>query len=316
MGLQDREYYRDDDESGFREWIGRRVTVVLVAVTIGVFLVQLFTNRDQNKSPGPVFDAFCLDAPKVQDGQVWRILTANFVCEAEYFLPLLIGLVILYWFGIRKEEMDGGRDLVAFYLLSGIFCQLGLFLLKITNVLDPAVKGFGPFGSFTAILAWFGTRYARQPVNIFVATVPAWSAVAGILALGVLLRFGGKMAGEFFAYDLLGVTFGFGYEKAGLRVGDWIASLGGGSPGRRHSQARLRVLSEDEDSDFLPFDDGPVGAGVAQAVEPKKNVDEQLEAKLDRVLEKVSRTGRESLTADEKAILQKASEVYKRRRGR
>jgi len=45
-----------------------------------------------------------------------------------------------------------------------------------------------------------------------------------------------------------------------------------------------------------------------------RGVDEQLEAKLDQVLEKVARFGRESLTSEEQQILQRASEIYKRRR--
>ena len=44
-------------------------------------------------------------------------------------------------------------------------------------------------------------------------------------------------------------------------------------------------------------------------------VDEQLEAKLDRVLDKVAKSGQDSLSADERSVLLKASEVYKRRRG-
>jgi len=148
-----------------------------------------------------------------------------------------------------------------------------------------------------------------------VATVPAWGAVAGVLVLGVLFRLNLKFASEFITYDVFGALFGFAYEKGGVRIGDWLARLGGASVERRRTPARLRVLPRDEDSEFHLFeDDSAVPAGVAQAAEPKKSVDEQLEAKLDRVLEKVSQTGRESLTADERAILQKASEVYKRRR--
>jgi hypothetical protein len=45
-----------------------------------------------------------------------------------------------------------------------------------------------------------------------------------------------------------------------------------------------------------------------------KGIDEHLEAKLDQVLEKVLRSGRESLTKEETQILLKASEVYKKRR--
>jgi rhomboid family protein len=311
MGLQDREYYRDDDEPGFREWIGRRMTVVLIAVGVAVFLLQLFTNPDR-KPTDPVFDAFCLDTAKVQDGQVWRVFTASFVYHSDHFLSFLFGLVILYFFGIRKEEADGSRDLVTFFLLAGMVGQLVVFLAKLTGVLDPAVQGFGAFAPVTAVLAWFGTRYAR----LYVATVPAWGAVVGVLVLGVLFRLGRPYSGEILAYDLVGALFGFGYEKAGLRAGDWLARLGGASVDRRRSPSRLRVVPRDEDSEFHLFeDDAPVGAGVARAPEPKKSVDEQLEAKLDRVLEKVSRSGRESLTGDERAILQKASEVYKRRRG-
>ena len=44
------------------------------------------------------------------------------------------------------------------------------------------------------------------------------------------------------------------------------------------------------------------------------DVDEQLEAKLDAVLEKVARFGRGSLTEGENQILMRASEIYKKRR--
>ena len=46
----------------------------------------------------------------------------------------------------------------------------------------------------------------------------------------------------------------------------------------------------------------------------RRTVDEQLEAKLDAVLEKVSTSGMQSLTEEEKSILKKASEVMKRRK--
>ena len=44
------------------------------------------------------------------------------------------------------------------------------------------------------------------------------------------------------------------------------------------------------------------------------DMDEQLEAKLDAVLEKVARFGQDSLTESERQILQRASDMYKRRR--
>jgi hypothetical protein len=58
----------------------------------------------------------------------------------------------------------------------------------------------------------------------------------------------------------------------------------------------------------------PVGASVQAAPRPAEAADEQLEAKLDAVLEKVSKYGQESLTPEEREILFKASELYKKRR--
>ena len=43
-------------------------------------------------------------------------------------------------------------------------------------------------------------------------------------------------------------------------------------------------------------------------------MDEQLEAKLDEVLEKVKKQGQDSLTDDERAVLFRASEIYRKRR--
>jgi hypothetical protein len=69
------------------------------------------------------------------------------------------------------------------------------------------------------------------------------------------------------------------------------------------SRPRLRVFREEEESQPVP-----VGAPAAP------RVDEHLEAELDAILEKLSRTGREGLTEQEREILKRASEVYKRKR--
>ena len=61
----------------------------------------------------------------------------------------------------------------------------------------------------------------------------------------------------------------------------------------------------------------PVGAPVNKAAPPPAGggaADEQLEAKLDAVQEKVSKQGKESLTPEERQILVRASELYKKPR--
>jgi hypothetical protein len=99
---------------------------------------------------------------------------------------------------------------------------------------------------------------------------------------------------------LAGAAFGLAYYKFRWRLIDLWPKLQTWK--KRRSQPRLRVYREEE----TPT---PVTVAAAAPVE-----DEQLEAKMDAVLEKISRTGKESLTESERAVLLQASEVFKRRR--
>jgi hypothetical protein len=55
-------------------------------------------------------------------------------------------------------------------------------------------------------------------------------------------------------------------------------------------------------------------APVAVPAAPRRLDDEQLEARMDAILEKISRVGKENLTDTERQVLLRASEVYRRRR--
>jgi hypothetical protein len=81
-------------------------------------------------------------------------------------------------------------------------------------------------------------------------------------------------------------------------------------PAGSRVRPQLRVVSA-VDPDDTPE---PVGAAVESQPRPKEAADENLEAKVDQVLEKVSKHGQESLTPEERDILFKASELYKKRR--
>jgi len=79
------------------------------------------------------------------------------------------------------------------------------------------------------------------------------------------------------------------------------------SPGvwrKQRARARLRLYREEDEPST------PVRAAVPAAAD----VDEQLEARMDAVLQKVSDHGIESLTEQERNILLQASERIKRKR--
>ena len=111
-----------------------------------------------------------------------------------------------------------------------------------------------------------------------------------------------------FAAHLTGAAFGFMYYRFQWRVLNWIPSFGTATTAKPR-KSQLKVFREDVDEvETVAVPTTPV---------PKTSdseVDEQLEAKLDRVLEKVAQFGQSSLTESEREILFRASEIYKKRR--
>jgi hypothetical protein len=99
---------------------------------------------------------------------------------------------------------------------------------------------------------------------------------------------------------LTGAAFAFGYYKWQWRLASlWNIVARFRLP--RFRRPRLRVYRE------------APSTPVRSRPRPIED-DEQLEARLDAVLDKVAREGQASLTESEKAILVRASEVYRRKR--
>ena len=116
------------------------------------------------------------------------------------------------------------------------------------------------------------------------------------------------------AVHLAGAAFAFLYHTYTLRVLNWLpGGRGSGQDGPPRAAAQApRAAGEAA----AGAGRGRVGGrgGRGSAVGRVAGVDEHLEAKLDEVLAKVAKHGKESLTEAEREILLKASEIYKKRR--
>jgi hypothetical protein len=175
------------------------------------------------------------------------------------------------------------------------------------SFLHPMPMGcLGASGAVTAVMVLFACHFPTRPIYLlFVLAVPMWAFVGFSVLLDALYFMNGQPTGTAVVVHLAGAALGFGYYKLQWRLSPlwtWILTS---RPSRFRSRPRLRVYSGDE---------GPRSEPVPVATAPVGNVDEQLEAKLDAVLEKVARSGQASLSAGERAILLRASEIYKKRR--
>src|SRR5262249_28398795 len=132
----------------------------------------------------------------------------------------------------------------------------------------------------------------------FIIPVRVIVLVVIFVVLDLMTLLSGEQTGVAVAVHLGGAAFGFLYYRFGWRIMNWWPSRMSMRP--RRGRPKLRVFRDANDEDTA-LNDG-------------SDPDDVLEAEVDRVLEKVQRYGKASLTEREHQILLRASEVYKQRR--
>ena len=215
-------------------------------------------------------------------------------------------MLVLYFVGTRMEEEYGGREFLAFYLTAGLFANTAYFLCHQTG-LQPFAFAVGASGAVVAALVLYAFHHPNQQVLLFfVIPMPVWVLVVAYVVLDMLGAIGAVRGQIAYAVHLGGALFGFLYYQWGGR----ITALFRHSPAaRRRRQPALRIVPAEPQE--TPE---PVPATVDAPPRPEPTSDEPFEVKVDRVLAKVSALGQESLTEEEREILFRAGEVYKKRR--
>lgn len=298
MGVYDREYYRNEGPSFLGALERGQVCKWLIIINIGVFVLQLLLDRPAGGAP--ISNWFALSAQDVLKGEVWRLLTYAFLHSPTSLWHILFNVLLLWWFGSEIEELYGSREFLAFYLLSAIVGGLAYVGWELTQpFMGPGA--IGASGAVTATMVLFCFHYPHRKILLFfVLPVPVWLLVVFMVATDAFSLLGNIETHVAVACHLGGALFGFLYYRYQWRLLDLWSGFRGFA--RRTSQPRLRIYREEPEMSAMP------------AMTAASGSDEQLEAKLDVVLEKVARSGKESLTETEREILLRASELYKRRR--
>jgi membrane associated rhomboid family serine protease len=305
MGIYDREYYRREGPS-FLGSISEhgKVCKALILINVACFVVQLLTEpRGSEQGLGSFTSWFDLNAELVLQGQVWRLLTYAFLHDpGGGGLPwhIIFNMLCLWWFGTDVEDHYGPREFLWIYLVSALLGGVAFVLAHLAGMEGNLC--IGASGAVTAIMVLCACHNPTRMIIVFIIPVPIW--------LFVVLSVGWD-AWRFLQHDpgtrtavtvhLGGALFAFVYYKRNWRVLSGWSSFRTWQ--RQLFRPRLRVYRE-EPREPVHVAAPPTG----------REVDEQLEAKLDAVLEKVARFGQSSLNDSERQILMRASEVYKRRR--
>ncbi len=322
MGLYDREYYRE--EHARREaWQIGPVTIGLIAVTVLVYFAQLATLdlRRYGAWTDPLMFWGGYSTDKILDGEVWRLVTPLFLHHPfESIWLFAASLIVLAYCGRGVEGTHGPKEMFWYYVATGLVALLGLFAASVARPFQflPPEPGYGCGGPVAAVMVLYALHAPNDRVPLVLGSVRAGLLASAIVLVNIALfaLSGGR---HFAAVPVLaGAAFAMAYHQFGWRVSNWVPDL----PGLRRrapvrSPIKSRPLFRDADVETPepktpPL--APVRKGDSTAEAPALRVDEQLEAELDRVLGKVAKTGKASLTAEEHALLLRASEIYKMKR--
>lgn len=306
MGIYDREYIRE--RPGFLGSFYERGLMCkwLIGINVVVFLLQLIARNAVRPELGrpdidPLTGALWLDASKVLEGQFWRLLSYSFLHDPGDPFHILFNMLFLWWFGTDVEDLYGPREFLAFYLVSAFLGGI-VFVLGHLTTKDPCL---GASGAVTAVMVLCAMHYPTRIILLFMfLPVPIWLFVVFNVAQDLFGVMGRDRTGVAFDVHLAGALFGFLYYKWQWRLTTWLPKLK--TWRKRLTQPRLRVYKGDEEQ--------PAAVPAGSPSLTRQDDEEQLEAKVDAVLEKLQRVGKENLTESEQQLLVRASEVFRRRR--
>ena len=281
------------------------VLIQLIYINVAVFLVIkllfviLFLGNVQDLNHA-VVNILAVPA-SVQEliFKPWTLITYMFL-HLEFF-HILFNLLWLYWFGQIFLRYLTPRQLLSNYLLgglSGAFLYILLFnLLPVFQASVPVSQALGASAAVMAIAIAISVYAPEYTIHLmFIGPVKLkWLAVVFVVtdiiqiastnAGGHIAHLGGALFGYLYVSRLKnGKDITAGFSKAM----DGLASVF--KPGKKMRVSyRKTSATKEDDWEFN-----------------KRKVNEQEE--IDRILEKIAKSGYESLTKREKEILFKASD--------
>lgn len=293
--LEDRDYMRQPE-------YGPRVsyTVVLLIVNAVVFVAQQIAAH----FPGG-FDFtqtfFALSLPGIKSGYVWQLLTFQFMHAS--LTHILFNSLAIFFFGRSVETAIGGRSFLILYFTSGVIGGVVQMLYALitsdpTPVVGASAGGMGLIGAFS-MMAWderFTLFLYFIPVSMRGRTL-LWVSIA--LAVGGMMMSGSSIAN---AAHLGGLLTGFLYVRQ-IVQGRW--QLPQWHLPRRAAPRPLAARRAG----------GRKSGWGSSPIPPDEDLtpDEYLQKEVDPILDKISATGIQSLTAKEREILEKARSKMKGR---
>ncbi len=310
MGYQDRNYYRPSGVSGFSFFppmiklllISNVAVFVLMIIASGItidyplnlnhLLTKYFALIPFSDGIVPIDNMRGIDAVFLP----WQLITYQFMHSLQSFTHILFNMFMLWMFGMELENMMGSKKFLIFYLISGVGAGLLHLLFSPGHV--PVIGASGAvYGVMVAFAMSFPDRYiyiyflipVKAKYLITFLVIFEYISVGSPSIVAHLAHLGGALTGAIFI--LIDRKYYLRLDKIFDNLKNTYTKKtdsGPKTPFRRpvHNQPDV------QDANFYDIND-------------VSSVPDQEE--IDRILDKISRSGYQNLTEKEKKILFNAS---------
>ncbi len=215
----------------------------------------------------------------------WTFVTYMFVHGG--FLHLLFNMLMMFFFGPAVEERMGGSSFALYYFTCGIGGAIVAVMLSVVSPVGPVI---GASAAVLGVTLAFAMFWPNMPVYVFPLPVPIkvkWLVAFLVITDLLFLRANDGIA--HFAH-LGGFLFGFIYLKSEAHLARQTSAA---VQARRTMRPTARSTVQ----------------RTPKTVRRETSDDEVLSLydDIDRILDKISKSGLESLTPEERRLLDEGS---------
>ena len=301
MGSYNRDYMRDDDPrfGGGGKFHPRHWTVItwLIVINVAIHLLQVMQFDTERIGT--------MSRSELLSGHIYLLLTYQFV--HANLTHLAFNMLVLFFWGPQLLRAIGPKQFLALYLGAGVFGGLVQVLYSPNPVLGASAAVVGVVFGLISLAP-------QQTVNLLLFfVIPIRTQMWKIGAFIVVIE-----VGMFLAQEVFNMRFG----ENGIAN---LAHLGGGVFGwfwithgisffnrRSRSTSRENRWSEAFGTKRVVEAEVQDGDRSSEAGKNKKS-QPFVSNEIDAILDKISEHGMQSLTEEEKRLLQKSSEKLSRR---
>lgn len=281
---------RMESDSGGKNFA--RITPVvkwLLIVNAGVYILDLLLKGDGINGPVRVWGTFTIQSA-ISEGRLWEFFTFQFL--HAHVGHLLMNSIGLYVFGPWMENWWGSAKFLGFYLLSGVGGALFYSLLVSLNFI-PGGTFQGIIGASAGIYGILAGVAVVSPALVVTLLFPPISLTMRQLALAAL------------GISVAIIVFGIGGNEGGE-----AGHLGGAIAGFLLIRGWMLLGSSGDSSERKPR--GP-RTDIEPKIKPRTRVNLSGQSEIDAILDKISKNGFQSISAEERELLQRAAEHQKKR---